>query len=202
MIGANGIQWDDEPAYDTNSTDITTAPPIFGPYHRFYFSQGYVYAPKPDEPYVPVSQPHLAVFITNGTGSSNSVAPGYIRPGEIEANNIAIRAFWFDAYSAFLGCDNAGPQDCRMEFSGYTYTGFTDDEILTYQQNVTIPACPSQKGCQLQQVEFPVVMRGLSGLQIRAFVGDEQRIWFMDNLALGWYDTSCAAGMKRAQVHG
>ena len=161
-----------------------------------------MYAPKPDEPYTPVSQPHLAMFITNSTGANNSVATGYIRPGEIGADSLAMEAFWFNVYSAYLGCDNSGPEGCRMELSGYTYTGFTDDELLAYQQNVTIPPCPSQKGCQLQRVDFPPIMRGLSGLQIRAFVGHEQRIWFMDNLALGWYDNSCEAGLQRAQVHG
>jgi len=153
----------------------------------------------PKEPFQPVSQPHLAVFITNGTGASENVPTGYIRPGEIGAESIAVDAFWFNAYSAHLGCDNAGPENCRMEISGYTYTGFTDDEMLTYQTNVTIPPCPGLQNCQLHHVGFPAVMKGMSGFQIRAFVGEEQRIWFMDNLALGWYNDSCEAALQRAK---
>ena len=196
----NSDQWDDEPTFISNTTDITLAPPIFSPYHHFDFSEGYVYAPRPAEPYQPVSKPHLAVFLTNGTGASNAVTGGYIHPGEIGSEVTAMDAFWFNAFSVYLGCDNAGPDVCRFEISGYTFTGFSEDEVLAYQQNATTSPCPSRKNCQLEQVIFPSEIKGLSGLQIRAFVGEEQRIWFMDNLELGWYNTSCAAGLQRAQA--
>jgi hypothetical protein len=64
------INFDDLPNFmpTENDTAITQAPPIQNPYHHLTFSDGYVYAPAPSEPYAPVSSPHLAVFLSNATG--------------------------------------------------------------------------------------------------------------------------------------
>ena len=124
--------------------------------------------------------------------------PNSIRPGEIgDGPRDAISAFWFDAYSAFLGCDNFGPQDCTMVLSGYTWNQAAKTEVLSYTQNATIPACVDFKDCHLQKVDFPESFRSLSGLQIQAFVENEQKIFFMDDLALHWSNNTCAAGMLR-----
>lgn len=121
-----------------------------------------------------------------------------MRPGELGAGDRASEsAFWFNAYSAYLGCDNQGPEDCEMVINGFTYQDFSQEEVLTYQQNATIPACTAMQDCKLQLVEFAKVMTGLTGLQITAFVGGAKRIWFMDNLSMGWYNNTCAAGLLR-----
>ena len=84
-----------------------------------------------------------------------------------------------------------------MVVSGYTWNKFAKTEMLSFTQNETIPACPGLKNCQLHEVTFPTSFRGLTGLQMRAYVGNEQKMFFMDNLALHWTNTSCAAGMQR-----
>ncbi|KAF4554618.1 Hypothetical protein D9617_4g003730 [Elsinoe fawcettii] len=199
-IGDFRFGWDDLPRFITNLTDITRAVPIFSPYRHFQFSQGYAYAPLPETPFEAVSPPHLAVFITNETGAENVPSPGFVRPGELGAGRRASnQAYWFNAYSAYLGCDNTDSLGCMYEISGYVYDSLFRAEILAYQSNVTVPACPALENCLLTFVDFPLDMRGLSGFQIRAFVGEEQRIWFMDELALGWWDNSCEAGQIRAR---
>ncbi|PSK46475.1 hypothetical protein B9Z65_5443 [Elsinoe australis] len=192
--------FDDLPRFVTNLTDITQAVPVFSPYHHFVFSQGYVYAPLPETPFQAVTPPHLAVFITNETGAPNVPSPGFVRPGEIGAGaRLSDQAHWFNAYSAYLGCDNTDSPGCMYEISGYVYDRSSRAEILAYQSNVTVPACPTLHDCLLTFVDFPLDMRGLSGFQIRAFAGDQQRIWFMDELALGWWDNSCEAGQIRTR---
>ncbi|KAF2227774.1 hypothetical protein BDZ85DRAFT_7493 [Elsinoe ampelina] len=192
--------WDDLPRFITNLTDITRAVPIFSPYRHFQFSEGYVYAPLPETPFRAVTPPHLAVFITKQTGAANIPSPGFVRPGELGAGARASnQVYWFNAYSAYLGCDNTDSPGCMYEISGYVYDRSFRDEVLAYQSNVTVPACPALEDCDLTFVDFPLDMRGLSGLQIRAFAGEEQRIWFMDELALGWWDNSCEAGQTRAR---
>lgn len=48
---------------------------------------------------------------------------GNVLPGEIGAGPCAsVNAYWFNAYSAFFGCDD-GPADCVMQISGYQYDG-------------------------------------------------------------------------------
>ncbi|KAK5135756.1 hypothetical protein LTR08_004742 [Meristemomyces frigidus] len=88
-----------------------------------------------------------------------------------------------------------------MVFTGYTYSPSAKDEIPTYTQNATIAPCPGiasgAGGCQMQQVSFPDSFRSLSGLQIQAFVGNTERIFFVDDLALAWSNNTCEAGLTR-----
>lgn len=173
---------------------------MFNPYHHFFFSNGFLYAPPPSEPFKPVSEPRLVVFLPNDTGASEELVTGSVRPGEIGAGDRAsASAFWFNAESAFLGCDNKGPEPCVMTISAFSYDKSSTNEILKHQQNVTIPACLATDDCSLQHVDFDAEMTALSGIEIRAFVGVSQRIWFMDNLAMSWYNNTCAAGLLRQE---
>ncbi|KAK4906541.1 hypothetical protein LTR28_000588 [Elasticomyces elasticus] len=51
--------------------------------------------------------------------------------------------------------------------------------------------------CRLEQVQFPASFRGLSGLQFQASVGNEKKIFFMDDLSMAWSNNTCAAGLLR-----
>lgn len=186
---------------DQNQTDISQAPPIPNPYHHFTFNEGYVYAPDPKVPFEPVSEPHLAVFFTNGTGmrasqSDHAIEDGEFADGPYESSS----AFWFDAFSAWMGCDHNGADPCTLVMSAYTYSAKDKDEVLAFTQNATIPGCPGFKDCKLQKVEFPSTFRGLSGLQIQAFAGGEEKTFFMDDVAMRWTDNSCAAGLTRQRA--
>ncbi|KAK4903407.1 hypothetical protein LTR27_000338 [Elasticomyces elasticus] len=196
------MDFDNLPNFQPNSkraTDITQAPPVPNPYHHLTFSDGYVYAPQPSEPYLPSSEPHLAVFLANGTGvTARSVQPGEIGDGPYESNS----AFWFDAFSAMMGCDNAGPDPCTIVFTGYTYSAAAKDEIATYTQNATVAPCPALNNCPLQPVSFPTSFRSLSGVRMQAFVGNEQRMFLLDDMELGWSNNTCQAGMTRQRYHG
>ncbi|KAF2764458.1 hypothetical protein EJ03DRAFT_282043, partial [Teratosphaeria nubilosa] len=174
--------------------DLTQSPPVPNPYHHFTFSDGYVYAPSTREPYAPRSSPNVAVFLANGTGMSTSTMPkGEIADGPYEA----MSAFWFDAYSGWFGCDDGGPDPCTLVLSGYTYHATSQSEILSYTQNATVPACPGFRDCQLTQVSFPESFRGLSGLQVQAYVDNAERMFFVDDIAMDWTNNTCAAGLQR-----
>lgn len=186
---------------DEDENDITQAPPIFSPYHHFTFSEGYVYAPDPKVPFEPISEPHIAVFLPDGQGmrasqARKTEADGEISDGPYESSS----AFWFDAFSAWLGCDNEGPETCTLVMQGYTYSDKEKDEVLSYTQNATLPGCPGFEDCQLQKVLFPADFRSLSGLQIQAYVGNEEKRFFMDDVAMRWTDNSCEAGLLRQRT--
>ncbi|GAM85571.1 hypothetical protein ANO11243_035780 [Dothideomycetidae sp. 11243] len=104
----------------------------------------------------------------------------------------------FNAYGAYLGCDTKSHSGCVYEISGYVYDSTSDSEALAYQGNVTLLGCPELRNCALQYIKFDHGLRGVTGLQIRAFDATGQRIWFLDDLQLGWSDDSCAAGRVRA----
>nr|POE47931.1 hypothetical protein CFP56_01259 [Quercus suber] len=194
------LTFDDLPNFNPtrrNNTDITQAPPIPNPYNHLTFSDGYVYAPQPNESYAPQSNPHLAVFLANGRGMTTSTMPtGEIADGMYESSS----AFWFDAQSVWLGCDNIGPEECTIMMTGYTWSTTAAKEIAAFEENTTISACPNQTKCALQQRLFPTSFVGLSGLQMQAYVGTESRMFFLDDLALSWTNNTCQAGLIR-QTH-
>ncbi|OQN96977.1 hypothetical protein B0A48_16951 [Cryoendolithus antarcticus] len=198
------LTFDDLPTFSGNdSLDITQAPPIWNPYHHLTFADGYVYAPLPREPYSPHSGSKLAVFLGNGTGKtlspsamspgSTSGEPGEISNGQYDGNT----AFWFDARTAWVDCDNPGPDSCILNVTGYIWDTSINDDIGAYKTQYTIPPCPQQQNCQLVPITFPPSFRALTGLQIQAFVGEQQRMFFLDDLALGWSNNTCAAGLTR-----
>ncbi|KAK5114457.1 hypothetical protein LTR62_002392 [Meristemomyces frigidus] len=197
------MTFDDLPNFvpSKNNTDITQAPPVPNPYHHLTFSNGYVYAPSPAEPYTPASPPHLAVFLANGSGMRTSSTRGSgSQPGEISDGPYqSMSAFWFDAFSTFVGCDNSGPSGCTIVTTGYTWSQAAGHEIAAYSQNVTVPPCPSLQGCPMQSIDFPMSFRSLSGLQMRAYVAQQERMLFVDDMALGWSNNTCAAGLTRLQ---
>ena len=105
--------------------------------------------------------------------------------------------YWIDAYGASMGCDNRGPEDCIVTFSGFRYVKSVDQEVLQISTNVTVPPCPELRNCSLHPVTLGDGFTGLSGLRVVARVGDKPVIWFMDDVHLEWTNNTCAAGLQR-----
>lgn len=197
------LGWDDEPSFAPSNANTSASPtyaPVFNPYHHMFFSNGYAYAPPPSDPYPPISAPRLAVFLPNASAISDSTGSpdaGGERPGELGAGpRASLNAFWFNAYSAYLGCDNSGTQPCSLQISGYAWNG--TDESLVAQQTATLPACADMVNCTLTQVVFDEgFSHNLTGLQFAATVGGIMQVFYMDNLSMGWYNNTCAAGLQR-----
>lgn len=145
----------------------------------------------------------MAIFLTGleNTPENDSGSPGAagLRPGEInDGPRGSINAYWFDAFGAYLGCDNAGPGDCTMVISGFAYDSVAGQDVQVVQQNATLPPCPGFINCHMSPVDFNGDFRSLSGIQIQAFVnGTVPKIWFMDDLRMGWFNNTCAAGLLR-----
>ena len=160
-----------------------------------------MYAADPRVPFDPVSEPYLAAFLPGGEGMKASQARNVIQDGEFaDGPYESSSAFWFDAYSAWMGCGNDGTEVCTLVMSGYKYDAATKDEVLSHTQNATLPGCAGPDDCKLQKVEFPPEFRALSGLQVRAFVDDEEKPFFMDDVAMRWTDNSCQAGLLRQRT--
>ena len=190
------VDFDDLPHFSTGSDpNDTDTPPIFNPYRKLYWEEHFGYVPPPTDPFPPHSPPQLAVYQEAGLAINSSPDAGLELVGEIGAGSRAAdSAYWIDAYSAWLGCANSGPDDCYIEFRGYTY-GSNESSI---SQSFRQPPCPGLKNCSLALVEFASGFSGLSGLQIIATVADEPVTWYMDDLSLGWSNNTCAAQLERS----
>ncbi|THX27639.1 hypothetical protein D6D12_05368 [Aureobasidium pullulans] len=196
------LTWEDEPTFLPTEpiTDPSDAPPVFNPYHHMYFSDGFVYAPPPSVPFVAVSSPRLVMFVANETGDNDNHSEGGQLSGEIGAGTRrSSNAFWFNAHSAYLGCENHSAHQCVLKITGLVYQSETKSEVAAFHQTVKLLPCYLPDNCHLTQIDFSESMKGLSGLRIQASVNEEPVSWFMDNLALGWSNNTCAAGLLRAR---
>ncbi|KAG9674986.1 hypothetical protein KCU95_g9332, partial [Aureobasidium melanogenum] len=196
------LTWDDEPNFlPTEPITVSSqASPVSNPYHHLYFSDGFVYAPPPSMPFLPVSPPHLVMFVANETSDNHNLNEGGQVSGDIEAGiRRSSSAFWFNAHSAYLGCDNRSTNPCKLQITGLVYQEETKSGVAAFHQTVFLAPCLLPDHCELKQVHFDLSMKALSGLRIEASVNDEPVSWFMDNLALGWSNNTCAAGLLREE---
>ncbi|THY71605.1 hypothetical protein D6C86_04630 [Aureobasidium pullulans] len=196
------LTWEDEPTFLPTEpiTDSSDAPPVFNPYHHMYFSDGFVYAPPPSVPFEAASSPRLVMFVANETGDNDNHSEGGQLSGEIGAGTRrSSNAFWFNAHSAYLGCENHSAHQCVLKITGLVYQSETKSEVAAFHQTVKLLPCYLPDNCHLTQIDFSESMKGMSGLRIQASVNEEPVSWFMDNLALGWSNNTCAAGLLRAR---
>ncbi|KAL8907215.1 MAG: hypothetical protein Q9171_005948 [Xanthocarpia ochracea] len=191
------IDFDDLPQFsaDGNNTDI---PPIFNPYRKLYFNGGYGYVPPPgvpDDPFAPISPPQLAVYnYHTDSSTSQSIDAGLELHGELGAGpRFHESAYWIDAYSAWIGCANSGPSDCRVDIIGYD----AFNTPIAYQ-TLLQPPCPGLVNCKLAQITFSNEFQELAGLQILAYVNKIPVTFYMDDLSLGWSNNTCAAQFERS----
>ncbi|KAL8828754.1 MAG: hypothetical protein Q9191_002407 [Dirinaria sp. TL-2023a] len=191
------IGFDDLPHFSTGPNDVDV-PPIFNPYRKLYWEEHFGYVPPPTDPYLPISPPQLAIYrVDNNTDVDASPDAGDESIGEFGAGpRSSESAYWIDAFSAHLGCLNAGPENCIITINGYDAISST----RTVFQTVTQPPCPGLRNCKFTQVQFDAGFRNLSGIQILAAVNDRPVTWYMDDLQLGWSNNTCAAATERASA--
>ncbi|KAF2012127.1 hypothetical protein BU24DRAFT_495201 [Aaosphaeria arxii CBS 175.79] len=186
-----------------NNTIVATG--MINPYHHLFYSNGLTYIPDKWGAYRAVSQPNIAMFLPlNGKLLPDNAAAGTLLEGEIGAGpRASVNAYWFNARSGYFGCSLSGISPCALRISGYRFDPILQREVKVAEQNVTIPACWGFVGCQLTRVFFSDRFRGLSGIQFKAYtynLGIPQ-VYMLDDLAMEWYNNSCAAGVMRLGNH-
>jgi hypothetical protein len=164
--------------------------PLFSPYHQFFFSDGFTIVPPPTDPYLPSSGRLLVEFLAD-----NSSALGYtgsIGNGKTET----LGCFNFNANGMSLGCDSTS-YDCDWQFTGFRYSNITKAPEKVTSQMITTAACPSLSKCNLVPIELDSTFENLTELHIHVTVAGEEKLWWMDDLNLSWFDGSCDAGLCR-----
>ncbi|KAI1619864.1 hypothetical protein EDD37DRAFT_698293 [Exophiala viscosa] len=204
MIGrcADSTKFDDLPAYSPSDNDTAAFPPIFNPYEHFFWGNGWSYVPPPTEPYPPQAGSHLAEFVpsqaNNDTGSPDA---GLIPPSSFGAGPRAYdNAYWFTAYSAWVGCDNGDTNwtdTCDFVATAYQWNNDTQSEIVVATQHFPIPPCPNFQNCQLTEITFNYLFYKMSTLSFYANVKGQISIFWLDSLSMNWYNNTCEAGLER-----
>ena len=220
------IQFDDLPDFDVNTSTKSSAskirgprppPQILNPYQKLYFNSNYSYLSPPSSPYIPQSSPNLAIYraiaaspTSSAHDSSDSngemtpnLAPvddGFLLPGELGSGPHADSSMhWISPVSGFFGCtDGNAALPCILTIRGYV--GVAPRKQPSVAQVVTVPPCPAMTGCELVPVTFRDDFEGLTALQVVATVGEEMVDWYVDDLVIDWFDTSCEAQTARAMT--
>lgn len=152
----------------------------------------------PNDPFPPVSPSQLAQYRVDqtvkagGPADSNRELVGEFGAGPRASDS----AYWIDAFSLWLGCQNAGPSNCVITINGYDSTHSTSVVSTT----VTQPPCPGLSDCTLALVQLPRNFRNLAGVQILATVDRTLTTFYVDDVSLGWSNNTCAAQAKRASA--
>ncbi|KAK2857275.1 hypothetical protein FQN49_004861 [Arthroderma sp. PD_2] len=188
------INFDDLPSYSPGKDQKAAYPPIFSPYHHFFFSGGWSYGPPPAEPFAPVSNPHIGIYVPAGKKGVKARPKGEFGAGPRAAKKL----FWFDAFVGHAGCDNGNStMPCELTVTGLKYSAESDTEIPAGTSKFVIPPCIGPKHCNLTRLIFGDGFSGLSGMEIEARVGGKAVTWYVDDLKLRWHDDTCAAGIER-----
>lgn len=199
IFPANNLQFDDYPAFTPSNNATAQAPPLFNPYHQFYFSSGFAVVPPPTDPYLPSSGNRLLEFETNlnANGTNTGAGPDAVDLGTTGGiglgPTVSLGCFNFNAHSASLGCDSEGPA-CDFQFTGFRYNASTGTEDFVTTQYASFPACADLEGlaCNLVRVPFNASFKNLTSVFLNATVAGVPKTWFMDDLMLGWFANDCA----------
>lgn len=128
---------------------------------------------------------------------------GDVPPGGF--GNTGVRAhtdlFWFNAISAYVGCDHAGlgvNDACWLNAWAWKWDGVR--EYVAEKNAYRVAPCAESLNCPLQEIHFPESWTGLITMNFTATVGSRVRNFYMDSLNLGWVNNTCEAGLKRISV--
>jgi hypothetical protein len=113
-----------------------------------------------------------------------------------ETNNSG--CFSFNMYGASFGCDSLGPP-CDFTFTGYQLNKTRGPDQQVAIQDIAVPACKALAGlkCQLVPVTLDNTFQDLDKVRINVTVAGTPKIWWMDDLQLGWTNNTCATGLCR-----
>ena len=146
----------------------------------------------------------LAEFIpTDSTDGSSTSSPdsGLVPPGGFGAGpRAASDMFWFNVDSAYVGCNNSQASvDCDFAVYGYRYDNVTQDSREFVTVHFPVPGCQDFEGCSLARIDFGDWFEGISAIAFTASVNGTGVNWFMDSVAMSWWNNTCAAGLYRIQ---
>ncbi|KAL1886134.1 hypothetical protein Plec18167_000063 [Paecilomyces lecythidis] len=166
-------------------------PPIFNPYDHFFFTSGWSYGISFGG-YSPASPPYLAVHQQSPSLGTYGDAAFSVGP------RLADDRFWFNASSLFFGCRGPELAYCEVTVSAFKYSPQATAEYKAYEHHYFIPACSKTSDCPLPRLDLNSKFKGLTGMAFSATVANISVAWVIDDIQLGWYNNTCAAGEVRA----
>ncbi|GJC87394.1 hypothetical protein ColLi_10232 [Colletotrichum liriopes] len=176
--------------------------PFFNPYHRFWFSKGFLVGPPPLMPFLPSSGGRLIEFVppvlSNNSVDNVSGDTAQIGMGKLASSP----CFQFDFLGMNLGChsDSAVPnQLCVFTFTGYRWDASNAKETEAVSQDAWVNACNKSADCPLTPFSA-VNFTALSSILVTLHVDGRPQVWWADDLRVGWSKNDCVTASCRRQT--
>jgi collagen type III alpha len=147
-------------------------------------------------PYIPTSGSQLVQFVPSGAmaqppvGSQDTAQIGL-------GDKTRDPCFRWNFYGFNIGCDSH-PAEVFCEFivSGYQYSSLYGFEVRVVSQTVWVPTCSGTNGCGLSYQTLSN-FDNLTSILVSTLVNGEPRVWWMDDMRMGWTNNSCEAAFDR-----
>lgn len=143
--------------------------------------------------------PNFTLNSSNPNSGPNAADSGFA--GDIANGDHGLTGcFQFNFYGASVGCDSTGP-DCVFKFTGLRYDPATGNNTEVARHIHKVAACPGLDNCSLVPIDLVDTFKDLTVLRVSVTVANQPKIWFMDDLRMGWFDNSCEKGVCRQDSH-
>lgn len=168
--------------------------PLFNPYHRLTWSDGFKAFPASACPYKSSSG---QVMIEYSTSSPNQHQTAEIGLGALQTDS----CFRFDFTSFRVGCASTGAS-CNFNITGLAWNSSTKTQVPVASHTFHTRACASQKDCKLRLITADKAsgLTNLTSILVEATAGGQPQTWWGDDLALSWTEPSCEAAVCRSRV--
>lgn len=176
----------------SNAKDLSPVP-MYSPYHRFTWSEGFRVFPASVCPYKPSSGDLMIEF----TPSAKDPMPAEISVGGLHTNP----CFHFDFASLRVGCASTAAS-CHYNVTGLTWDSNAQAMVTAASHTFSIRACSAQKGCKLGSItaDASTGLTNLTSILIDVTAGGLPQTWWADDLSLTWSDASCESAVCRSAV--
>ncbi|OLN87647.1 hypothetical protein CCHL11_05695 [Colletotrichum chlorophyti] len=174
--------------------------PLYNPYHRLWFSKGFLVGPPPSMPFLPSSGGRLVEYVppilSNSTSNAFSADTAQIGMGKLASSP----CFQFDFLGVNLGCHSSVPgQHCVFTFTGYTWDPSDGQEREAMSQDAWVNACNNEANCLLTAFSA-TGFKNLSSILITLRVDGRPDVWWGDDLRVSWSKNDCEAAACRQQA--
>ncbi|WYZ43074.1 hypothetical protein EsH8_VI_000773 [Colletotrichum jinshuiense] len=174
--------------------------PIYNPYHRFWFSKGFLAGPPPLMPFLPSSGGRLVEYVPPVLSNSTSDDAFSGDTAQIGMGSLASSpCFRFDFFGMNLGCHSDLPgQLCLFTFTGYAWDADNSREKEVVSQDAWVNACTQSADCLLTPFSA-TGFAGLSSILVTLRVDGRPQVWWGDDLRVGWSRNDCDTAACRQQ---
>lgn len=176
----------------SNAGDLSPVP-MYSPYHRFTWSEGFRVFPTSVCPYKSSSGDLMVEF----SPSTKDPLPAEIGLGGLHTNS----CFRFNFGSLRVGCASTNVS-CQYNVTGLTWDSDTQTMSTVASHTFSTEACSAQKECKLASIAADESMGliNLTSILIDVTAGGQSQIWWADDLSLTWTDSSCESAVCRSGV--